>query len=570
MKRPSIQPGVLSALTAAVPRRLIKKLDKKPELAEAWSWLRDDDRTTVTTDKGAVVEIEGDMVSAPAHLRCSCLLAPKCLHRLAVATRLPLSDVEARALEAAEVIAPTAVTAKATTTADDVREPMTSALTQRERDAIRRAIHALCGLLSAGTTSAGAVVQAELFRALHEVRGAGLHRLAALIMTTVRRLRALRDGEAGLQSVLELATTALALCWAIDAGECASEHERGVARRRYVDLEPTLLWGLASTPFRSETGYAGVTTWLADRQGRVCSVSSVRPSSDSGGAELAAFAHASISHAALSRAQVVLHGARVSPDQRIGTGKSVRVAETGASSLFDRPASSFFERPLDMQLEQLWSHAELAPLRRPAGWDLLWLDVVVDAERGVAVVGDRVVQLTELNSTAGSGRRLRMVARWVPDRTRTLQPISLAIEGQDYERWDVGFGVPKDGPELREWFANAPQVETPMGVVPEQAARTPWTSLQRTALQGMSGGWRAFPSHRQAQIQQERSRLHRLGLVRGADLLGALYRTALPSGRSCSGRYQPPSPEPFAAALTACALYLETLRASDHRAGWRK
>ena len=93
-ERPPIPPALVAELTEAVPKRIVRKLDKKPELAESWDW----SAAGVGTDKGETVSwsLEDGTVST---LSCTCLLAPRCLHVLAVATRpLIASHSCARAL----------------------------------------------------------------------------------------------------------------------------------------------------------------------------------------------------------------------------------------------------------------------------------------------------------------------------------------------------------------------------------------------------------------------------------------------------------------------------------------
>jgi hypothetical protein len=81
----------MATLAEQAPARLVKKLDAEPRVAETWTWAADGDRWTVTTDRGEVVTLTGPRLATPADLSCSCLLAPRCLHLLAVVAILPLS-----------------------------------------------------------------------------------------------------------------------------------------------------------------------------------------------------------------------------------------------------------------------------------------------------------------------------------------------------------------------------------------------------------------------------------------------------------------------------------------------
>src|SRR5881392_3060548 len=101
MTRPRIDPAIAAALTAAIPPRLIKKLDATPGLADAWAWTD----TTVTTDKGETVTLSLS-TGVVASVTCSCLLAPRCLHVAAVVSALePAEAVVAAPAPQAETAA---------------------------------------------------------------------------------------------------------------------------------------------------------------------------------------------------------------------------------------------------------------------------------------------------------------------------------------------------------------------------------------------------------------------------------------------------------------------------------
>jgi len=563
--RARIDPAYLAAMTGAVPSRLLKKLDKKPELAEGWTWATDGEATTVTTDKDVVVTIRGELVASDEDLECGCLLAPKCLHRLAVATRLPLADAEV----SGEVVA---------------EEPAIEGkpVSEEERVAARRGAEALGELCLSGTRGGGAVVQAGMLRAIHEARALGLHRIAAALLTALQQVRAQREEEEVPDAaILATCAEALALCFSLGDAEEATILERGVGRRSYAELAPTKLWGIASAPIATRTGLSGLVTWVVDREGALHSVSTVRPGDAKGGAaDTAAFAQASISHRTLSRSEVILQGGSRSFDRRLGAGKKVRIAESGASSLFDGPPARLFARPLEAQLAHAFEQRSRAPLLREAGWDLLTVDAVLAGD--AVVLGERAARLV-LRTGATSkeraaltamkeaaGKRVRLVARLVLGRERCVEPLAIAVEGATPERWDLGFSDAQHTKpaRLQDLLAAAPEREV-AAVVPAEPRRHPWTSLERVTHQVLRGGWRALPAEREKELRQEQARLRGLGLVHGADLLESLRVAGLASGRHHSGRLVPPAREPYAAALAACGLYLGELDAARVRRSWR-
>lgn len=87
--RPRIAAGLLASITGAVPPRLQKKLDENPKVADSWTWSEQGDQVVVTTDKGERVLLSpgAGAIEEPQQIACTCLLSPRCLHILAVATR---------------------------------------------------------------------------------------------------------------------------------------------------------------------------------------------------------------------------------------------------------------------------------------------------------------------------------------------------------------------------------------------------------------------------------------------------------------------------------------------------
>jgi hypothetical protein len=595
VKRPEITPAFLAAFTGSVPSRLLKKLDKASDLAEGWAWSREGSATCVATDKDAVVTLDGDVVSSDAHLICTCLLAPNCLHRLAVATRLPLAS---------------GAVGEATT-ADDAKESAAgvaldsaaflapSAVTQPERAAARLARRALDDVVLSGVRGAGATLQADLLRALHEARDVKLHRLAALLLLTLSRVRAMREGEAvRIEEIVESASEGIVLSMRIEDASEITLVERGLARRTYEPMPPTPLFGLSSTPLWTRTGYSGVITWLVDREGTVFTAHTLVPSDGRGGrAELSVFPNVSLTHGDISRASWVLtHGTR-SFDRRLGAGQKARAALTGEASLFAAPSSALFERSVDEQVDRFFrEQAEPALLRR-AGWDLLTTDAVllgpVDDETLLVMIAASGRTLRAVcppdsgEAYRESWRRLveargapvRIVARFVSDRERAIELLSVAHKGHDPERWDLGFDETQLGQKskrigaLRELLAlsmRAPDDDAPEPhPLPSELRRHPWSTLERVLAQAAEGGYRTLPAAREDELRRDQATLRGLGLHHGADLLEALRRAALPRGRHFSGRHLAPDPGPFAAAVAASEVYLRALRTAQRRQALR-
>src|SRR4051812_1875411 len=90
--RPRADASLLAALTAAAPARVTKRLDAAPTLANAWTWSDLGATTTVLTDTNETVTLRhaGGAVATLDDIGCTCLLAPRCLHVLAVVAVLDL------------------------------------------------------------------------------------------------------------------------------------------------------------------------------------------------------------------------------------------------------------------------------------------------------------------------------------------------------------------------------------------------------------------------------------------------------------------------------------------------
>ena len=82
-----VVPELLAERTASAPRRLLRKLDRQPDVADKWLW----EGVSVTTDKGETVSLSLDQ-GRVTHATCTCLLSPRCLHVLGVLRALPVAD----------------------------------------------------------------------------------------------------------------------------------------------------------------------------------------------------------------------------------------------------------------------------------------------------------------------------------------------------------------------------------------------------------------------------------------------------------------------------------------------
>ncbi len=363
--RPSISPGLLAEITTAAPARLVKKLDATPTLAESWAWAGADANapTVVTTDSGERVTLtpaEGTLSQA-AQLACSCLLSPRCLHLLAVATLLPIANAAAAQAPGGDAPEPEPEPETAAPAED------TLALTTAQRAAVGLARRAAVRLLSDGAQGAGAVLRAEWLRAAHACKAESLPRLGQACQRVAQGLHGLQTSSAAfrLDDLLDDVGLALRLLYGL-SGETAAASLLGSARRVYRNVGHLILTGLFTEPVSAETGARGVVTWLRDAQGRLYRHADIQP----GDAQRARAAYdrgadigdVSASHRVLARAGLLLQDATVSEDGRLGSGKKVRavLAQPQRWSL-DAP-DPLFQKPLAAQIAALTKGAALSAL----------------------------------------------------------------------------------------------------------------------------------------------------------------------------------------------------------------
>jgi hypothetical protein len=96
----------------------------------------------------------------------------------------------------------------------------------------------------------------------------------------------------------------------------------------------------------SGSGYAGVVVWVMDADGRVWSVSNVKPGGPervrSAAQEAVALGEAGLTHQQLSRGGLVLSGGTANPDGRLGAGLKVRAVSAPGCPWSAEPLRSRF------------------------------------------------------------------------------------------------------------------------------------------------------------------------------------------------------------------------------------
>lgn len=209
---PPVAPEVLADAVEQLSARLRKKLDAAISGCAGQASATADSAVEVHFGEDAAVTLRpgpsGTVTNAEQAV-CTCLLAPRCLHRAAVLGAAPIADGEGDAAggddsgtgrtagsgTASETGAGPEEAATTAPTADFAATAVApAALTTAQVRAATALWDAAAEALSAGVTASGAVVQAELLRAAHTARLAGLPRAEAAALRVVRSLRAARSG----------------------------------------------------------------------------------------------------------------------------------------------------------------------------------------------------------------------------------------------------------------------------------------------------------------------------------------------------------------------------------------
>ncbi len=430
---PPVAPSVLADVLDDLPPRLRKRVDAALDRAAAWTVTVDGDQASARLDDETTVTwrlTDGVLTTADA-LVCSCLLAPRCLHRGIAVAAAPTAD-------ASTPEAPAAPVTETGTPAEDI--------TEAERTAASALWSAGATVLRAGASGSGTVVRAELRRAVHQARVAGLHRAAAGGLRIAAQLTAARSDNPSFDraeltdDLLDL----LLLCHDLRAGTDIDPGVlRGTARREYRPVGSLRLYGLCTEAVVATTGHGGVVTHLVDEDGALWTVPAIMP----GGAERVPIAangpvavgESGLTHRTLGRSGLLLSGGTASPDHRLGAGQKVRAVAAKGAAWHEPPAARLWEEPLPDQVARAFAAQALPESHRPAGADLLFLDAEIRgpagptlrvaterAELDLTGDDDRTRENLRVLATA-PGTRLRVIARLLPHHPGTAT--ALAVQG---------------------------------------------------------------------------------------------------------------------------------------------
>ncbi|MFE7512253.1 hypothetical protein ACFU8I_13705 [Streptomyces sp. NPDC057540] len=630
---PPVAPDVLADAVEQLSARLRKKLDAAVAGCADRAAAAADGSVQVPFGEDAAVTLRPGPSGAVTHADqavCTCLLAPRCLHRAAVLGAAPLADGEGDAYGthdsgtdgrggAAAGAPPTGRAPGApagpppahagpglpdAAPPDDPRraagtsgtEPVApAALTAAQVRAAEALWAAAAEALATGVAAGGAVVQAELLRAAHTARLAGLPRAEAAALRVVRGLRAARERSEGqrLSDLAEAFRELLADSAALSSGS-ADAGGAGSARRAYAQGGSLRVYGLCREPVLSATGYGGVTTHLVGADGAAYTVSDVRPGglarAKGAGSAPVALGGAVLDHAGLARGGLRIVGATVSADGRLGAGRGVGATPLRGVDWSEEPVAALFARPVREAMAA--GPADGGP-GTAAG--LLGCDVEVIGAAGdgvvVRVAGEGpLVRLRaahphpELPYAANLGRiarcpglALRVLGRPDLDRAATLRPLAvgpvpgaaatLRLPDAWKGRADLGYDR-LQGEHFPRDAAGAAASE-PVTAGPDPLADAPLWRVRRLLEAGVAGGRRAVAeAGRGTDAAALVARLSRAGLGGAAHLARALTEEAGRRPRDAFGRLTDASADGYAKAWLASAVHLAAAERSLVASSW--
>lgn len=612
-QRPSVAPSVVASIVEQAPGRVRRKLDKQSNVANDWTWTRQGDGWTVEAGGESVrLEAPDGQVSIEEHVKCSCLLSPRCFHAIACLSVLPIED-------APDEDASPSDTTSADQDALETSEANTSTATpigDAERTAAAQMWKDAAGVLAAGARASGSLLQAHLLRAVHECRCQGLHRLAASGLRIVQSIKQLREQRPEFRSDSLVADLheLLMVAWEIQRAENSIGREWvGVARRRFEPIRSLRLTGLLSEPLLTRSGYAGVVTYLMGDDGVMCSVSDVRPGSASRireawktGVDMGGM---TISHAELNRQGVLIQNATRSADGRLGGGESARAVTTKGEGWQSPSVAGQFEVPLQEQIERVFRWADVPDLERPAGFDFVYLKGVVAGACGadlllrlegsfvrLRIAADSDATLFRDNLTLlarAPGLRLRCVARMDPQSAGEAIALAVAPDttsaldaddtngdaDQDQDQGRPEFDLPdkfKGHVNLgldqleRGHLSTANRSPFEVDVSRDEALEDGLDALRRRLRSLAMGGRHSLPTGSLRDVTRDARRLQKSTQPTAAGLLLTLAKSAIESDTSFTGVRFPSDPSPLAEKWLATARYEHIATRTIQKHGWLK
>jgi hypothetical protein len=585
----SIDASLLAETLEGLPARLRRKLDAEPELAAGWPVRVDSTGSKLSIEAGDEVvltlEVPDGVVRDGSAIRCSCLLAPGCLHRSAVALRLAIAEPG----EASSSTEPKAIvkTAEGTPNA-------------RSSTAQIAAAHAVwesaAPIVTQGITMSGALRVASLLRAANLCRNEGMHVLArsALRMVEHVKRRGANDHSFSLSEAANDLRAVLEESWLVRTNRSTNEETgSGSGRRQYAEGGGMRLLGLACEPVVATSGFAGVVTYLADADQNTFHLSEVMP----GGVPQVRAKYATavrvgdttITHESLSRRGLVISGATAAADGRLGAGQGVKAAPIASTtSAVDSQSVCSPER---LRFESIRA------LSNPSRPTVCVVRVVVlgvehnSLRCGVVdIASDGQPEQSRFDVcvvTAGThpglpglsnlrllgrgvGHEFIMVCSVVSDDQRTLKVLSFSAVNPN----DVAFpadwqgrcniGIDRLEPSMLRFGESTNDLHDLVG----QPTYRPYDDARRVLERITAVGTLAMQNAQAQDLQRSAAVLKSAGLIHGAQHVSQLLKLSAAELREVDGRLRPAPVDRTATAWLACATWERELRRTLAVSAW--
>ncbi|MFD7953384.1 hypothetical protein ACFV4X_07790 [Streptomyces ardesiacus] len=602
---PPVAPEVVAAAVESLTTRLRGRLDAAvAALAATPVGTADDGTYGIQCGVDARVTLTpgpSGTITTPDQARCTCLLSPRCLHRTAVLAAAPVAEAgppaagepaaaPARSADRATATGPAPSTALTSSTGPAPSTALTSSTGPAPSAGQVRAAADLwtagAAVLAAGVTAVGAVQRAEVLRAAHTARLAGLHRAEEAALDVVRRVRAAHDpdGPRRTGEVVAALRELLLVTHRLRAADPDPELIGGVRHAHRPD-RPLRLYGVCREPVVEPGGRGGVVTRLVGDDGRWYALRDVRPGG-AGRARRAGTAHVALrsflsDHERLSRAGLVVTGAVVAPDGSLLAEPGVRATFAAGRPWTDVVPATVpagpgqAPSPTVCTVEILAADGEGVLVRALTGDTPGPVLRLAPAHRHPALA--HTANLRRLG--ACPGLRVRVLGRVDPERATTLRPLAvgpvsgsgaptLALPEEWRGRADLGYDRLRD-----DHFPSGAAPCPPPSLLPGTAARPadpPLRHLRDLVELAVTGGRRAAAEPARTGDRDGRAAaLRRGGFATGADLFAALSAVAARRSRDAFGRLAGDDQDHYAAQWLATAVYLVGTEAALGRALWQ-
>jgi hypothetical protein len=585
----SIDATLLAETLELLPARLRRKLDAEPGLAAAWPVRADPTAPNLSIDAGDDVVLTIDapdgVVREVGALRCSCLLAPGCLHRGAVALLLTIAEPG----EASNSIESNASLESAESAESAERGAAQIAAAQAVWDSA-------APIVTQGITMSGALRVASLLRAANLCRNEGMHVLArsALRMVEHVKRRGANDHTFSLNEATDDLRAVLEESWVVRTHRSTNAATRS-GRRQYVEGGGMRLLALACEPVVATSGFAGMVTYLVDADQNTFHLSEVTP----GGVSQVRAKYATavrvgdttITHESLSRRGLVLSGATVASDGRLGAGQGVKAAPIASTTSGVDEVSRSVRGPERLCVDAVRA---LSNASRPAVFvvRVVVLGVehnslrcrVIDVDSGgesepshfdvrVVAAGTHpgLPGLSNLRLLGrGVGCEFIMVCSVVSDDRRTLKVLSFSAVNAD----DVAFpadwqgrcniGIDRLEPSMLRFEGPA----NDQHVIAGQPMHRPYDDARRVLERITAVGTVAMQNAQAQDLQRSAALLKSTGLNHGARHIIQLLKLSAGESREVDGRLRPAPIDGTASAWLACATWERELRRTLAVSAW--